>query len=147
MVKEVGAFSLIIFLFVILASWWAISAFRPPQGGQRLAYSDMNVQYVQTEPVTIYHTTSRNMQVYKGSVAVPSCSQFRTGISAVGSAPAHLRLTFTVAKGGYNCTNPNSVTSVPFSVSYSAGIADPLPVLDSVQINNTAATFSVIESH
>jgi hypothetical protein len=145
MVKEVGAFSLIIFLFVILVSWWAISAFRMPPQGQILAVGNSQGQVLpQPDQVTVYHSTAKGVEQYKGYVNVPNCSQFWTGISASGHSPAHLHLSFTVAKDNSPCSLPNGETPVPFDVSYSSNV-DKSSTLDSVEINNTAATFSVVD--
>jgi hypothetical protein len=81
-----------------------------------------------------------------GSISIPSCAQFQTGVSAVGENPTHLHLTFTILKLSANCAS-ETMTPAPFRISYSptkTQAAVP-PVLDTVEINNAAAAFSVVE--
>jgi hypothetical protein len=152
MLKEVGAFSLIIFLFVILAAWWAVSSFEPTrlQGSNSNTVADTihgsqpDSEVVQAQPITIYHSNQHGSEVYSGSVTIPSCDEFLTGISATGRTPAHLRLSFTVSKPSQQCQN-SGMSSVPFTVSFSSEKNDTRPILDSVHVNNAAATFSLIE--
>ena len=100
MLKEVGAFSLIIFLFVILAAWWAVSSFQPPHQPRTSAPAvvEKNVVFSSKGPITIYHSKNNGSEVYTGSVTIASCEEFLTGISASGGEPAHLRLSFTISK-------------------------------------------------
>lgn len=145
MLKEVGAFSLIIFLFVILAAWWAVSSFKPLHPSTS-NYSSVagGRELVHLDPITIYHSQLKGSEVYSGSVTIPSCDEFLTGISASGQAPAHLHLSFQVTKASVPCQTPG-VSPIPFNVSFSSSKNSAKPILDSVDVNNAAATFSIVE--
>ena len=152
MKKEVAAFTFIIFGFVVLVTWWAVSAFQiPPEANQiqiatNHAVSDVDDRYALTAPVQIYHTDSHGTNVYTGSLTIPSCDNFLTGISASGNQPAHLRLSFTITRQDATCGAPSPTLAVPFSVTYSSTKSTKKPIVDGVDVNNTAAAFSVIES-
>lgn len=140
MTKEVHAFSLIIFLFVVLAAWWALFAFETPTQSQ-IAY---NNAFVPQGPITIYHSNAQGSEVYSGSLNVPNCAQFLTGISTIGQAPTHLHLALTISKSANPCQVPNTDSQVPFTVSFSSN-SNVKPILDSVKVNNAAAAFTVVE--
>lgn len=146
MLKEVGAFSLIIFLFVILAAWWAVSSFQPFHSSVATVHSTSgsDSEFVHLNPITIYHSQLKGSEVYSGSVTIPACDEFLTGISASGQAPAHLRLSFKVTKATEPCPTPG-VSPIPFNVSFSSSKSSAKPILDSVDVNNAAATFSIVE--
>ncbi len=150
MKKEVGAFSLIIFLFVIVVTWWAVSSFRVPVLQTGVVATNTPTanteEYVPSGPVQIYHSTSKGSEVYHGSFNIPSCDNFLTGISTSGNQPTHLRLSFTISKQSQDCTSASPKVAVPFSVTYSSSKSKQKPVVESVKINNMAAAFSVIEA-
>lgn len=150
MKKEIGAFSLIIFLFVIVVTWWAVSSLKMPQVHQQpvaLAADGTVVDedYALVGPIQLFHSTSKGAEVYNGSLNIPSCDNYMTGISASGSQEPHLKLSFTISHEAQGCTSAPATVSVPFSVTFSSSKASQKPVVDSVNINNMAAAFSVVE--
>ena len=151
MAKETSAFSLIIFLFIILAAWWAVSSFKvhraTPTPAATRATSVDNAYNV-TGPINIYHAASKDgSDVYSGSLTIPSCDEFLTAVSALGSQPARIRLSFTISRPSSACADQESTQlSVPFSVTFSSNKSSKTPVVDSVKVNNEAAAFSIVET-
>ena len=154
MKKEVGAFALIIFGFVVLVTWWAVSAFQVPRDTYQIAVghpvtkvaSDVDDAYALPAPVQIYYSKKNGTNTYTGSLTIPSCDNFLTGISATGNQPAHLRLSFTITRDTTSCGAATPTLAVPFSVTYSSNKSSKKPIVDGVDINNAAAAFSVIEA-
>ncbi len=147
MSKETSAFSIIIFLFIILVAWWAVSSFKIPQHtAATLQHSTLDGSFLAQRPVSIFHASVHGIEMYSGAMNIPSCDDFLSGITASNGAPARLRLIFTITRPIGGCDNSTHFVSVPFSVTYSSTQEVHKPILDSVKINNEAAAFSVVEA-
>lgn len=146
MSKETSAFSLIIFLFIILVAWWAVSSFKIPQPATAQQHSSLDTTFLAQKPISIFHASINGVEMYSGAMKIPGCDDLLTDISASSGAQARLRLSFTISKLQETCSTHQNFVSVPFSVTFSSNPIVSKPVLDSVKINNEAAAFAVVEA-
>ena len=147
MSKETSSFSLIIFLFIILTAWWAVSSFKIPQRPPAVTIQVPLPDVAHTKPpLQVAHSFIKGVHSYTGSMNISSCDNFLTGVSVTAGTASHVQLTFNIFPGKSSCYPLSSLVSEPFAVSFSANKFTNKPVLDSVFINNAAAAFLVTEA-
>lgn len=131
MERRVSSFSIIIVLCVVLVVWW-LSSVLPLRSGQSAG----------GQPLTIVHTMAGKENIYSGSLPVSVCDSVASSITASGTTPALIALSFVVTKNTSACQD--SPSPAPFRVSVSSS-NEGAAAIQSVVVNNQPVNFTVID--
>ncbi len=148
MLKDTSAFSIIIFLFIILVAWWTVTSYKiPVRTLPVIQHTTLDTTFHAPQPIPVFHNILNGVHIYSGAFVIPKCDTLSSKISVAQGAPTRLELSVTISRPSTGCDSTVSVPSVPFSVTYPSMQVASTSILDSVKINNEAVTFTVVEAH
>jgi hypothetical protein len=140
--RKSGAFAVL--LVALFALWWGVALISSRGGSiSTTALPGPAVDSYVGGPIAVEHSVLDGMDVYHGSVALPSaCDTLGTGLATRSGTPPHLTITLTINKTP-GCGAAQGSDAEPFAVSVSRQKTPP--VLDGVTVNGVIVSNTLAE--